>query len=42
METALRSRTPEANQHPAARLRFLVPIAAFAGLMLTFVWALAG
>jgi cytochrome c biogenesis protein CcmG/thiol:disulfide interchange protein DsbE len=40
METALRSRTPEANQRPAARLRFLVPIAAFAGLMLTFVWAL--
>jgi cytochrome c biogenesis protein CcmG/thiol:disulfide interchange protein DsbE len=40
METALRSRTPEANQRPAARLRFLVPIAAFAGLILTFVWAL--
>lgn len=41
METALRSPTPEANQRPAARLRFLVPIAAFAGLMLTFVWALS-
>jgi cytochrome c biogenesis protein CcmG/thiol:disulfide interchange protein DsbE len=40
METALRSQTPEADEHPAVRLRFLVPIAAFAGLMLTFVWAL--
>jgi cytochrome c biogenesis protein CcmG, thiol:disulfide interchange protein DsbE len=40
METALRSHTPQANEHPAARLRFLAPIAAFAGLMLTFVWAL--
>jgi cytochrome c biogenesis protein CcmG, thiol:disulfide interchange protein DsbE len=40
METALRSHTPQANEHPATRLRFLAPIAAFAGLMLTFVWAL--
>jgi cytochrome c biogenesis protein CcmG/thiol:disulfide interchange protein DsbE len=40
METALRPQTPEADEQPAGRLRFLVPIAAFAGLMLTFVWAL--
>jgi cytochrome c biogenesis protein CcmG, thiol:disulfide interchange protein DsbE len=40
VETTLSSRTSDANEHRAARLRYLLPIAAFAGLMLTFVWSL--
>jgi cytochrome c biogenesis protein CcmG/thiol:disulfide interchange protein DsbE len=40
VETTLSSRTSAANDRRAGRLRFLVPIAAFAVLMLTFGWAL--
>jgi hypothetical protein len=40
VETTLSPHTSAASERRAGQLRYLVPITAFAGLMLTFVWAL--